>query len=220
MKVEILSFSAVSSDDIRVTFAVGDGEHESKESFVISAEAYTEMGLRRGESSTDVYEAVERESEIYSAFKRCVASLAYGACSASMMISKLRAKGISASVAAEAVQRATERGYIDEIEGAKREAQRCLAKLWGESRIRARLFEKRYSKEAIDKALFYLEDSGVDFDESCRRLIDARYETIPDNPEDMRRLMSAVCRQGYSISQIKNACLSLREKKRLDSIYK
>jgi SOS response regulatory protein OraA/RecX len=220
MHIEIVSFCAVGTDDIRVTLLLSEREHESKQSFVISADAYAEMRLRKGEVDREVYDALENESLVYEAFKRGVASLAYGACSSGMLVSKLRTKGYSSSVASLAVQRIVLRGYLNEAENAKREAERCAAKLWGESRIRAKLFEKRYSRSSIDAAMFALEDSGVDFEENCRKLIDQKYDSIPENAEEMRKLMGAVCRQGYSVSQIKSACLSLREKKRMDKIYR
>ena len=217
MRIEIFSLCAVGADDIRVTFLLTQGEKECRESFVISAEAYTAIGIRKGESDMQTYERVELESKVYDAFKRGVASLGHGFCSANMLVGKLRTKGFSANAASLAVDRIVERGYLDETENAKREAEKCAAKLWGESRIRAKLYEKRYAKDAIDSALFHLEDSGVDFDENCKKLIDMRYRLIPDDADGKRKLIGAICRQGYSVSQIKSACIALRNKKR-DSI--
>lgn len=220
MRVEIVALCATGDSDICVTFLLSEGPRQRKESFVISPEAYADFKLCKGESSCEVYDAIERESRIYYAFKRGISSLGYGLCSSKMLISKLRTKGIAQEDAAEAVNRIVIKGYLDEAENAKREAEVCAAKLWGESRIRAKLIERRYSAEAIDSALFHLEDSGVDFDESCKTLIDKTYARLPADAQEMRKLISAMSRRGYSISQIKAACLALRDKKNRDMLYK
>ena len=210
MQIEIVALCATGDNDICVSFLVSQDSKQRKESFVISPEAYADMGLCRGESSREVYDAVEKESRIYYAFKRGLSSLGYGFCSSKMLISKLRTKGVAPEDAAEAVNRIVLKGYLDECENAKREAEICADKLGGESRIRAKLIERRYSAEAIDSALFYLEDAGVDFDKNCKRLIDKTYARLPSDAEEMRKLIAAVSRRGYSVSQIKAACVALR----------
>ena len=220
MRVEIVSLTASADGDVIVTFLLSDGVRENKESFIVSTETYADMQLCKGESTQEVYDLIENESRVYFAFKKGIASLAYGSCSEKMLVSKLRTKGVGAADAAEAVQRIAQKGYLDEVENAKREAEICASKLWGESRIRAKLFERRYGKEAIDEALFYLEDSGVDFDDNCKKLIDKTYDRLPVDAEEMRKLIGAISRRGYSVSQIKNACIALRDKKRRDMLYK
>ncbi len=220
MRVEIIALSASGESDIIVTFLLTQGERERKESFLISAETYADMKLCRGESSCEAYDAVESEARVYYAFKKGVSSLTYGSCSKRLLISKLRSKGIPALDAEAAVGRIVEKGYLNEAENAKREAEICVGKLWGESRIRAKLFERRYSKESIDAALFYLEDSGVDFGESCKKLIDMTYDRLPTDPDEMRKLIGAMSRRGYSPAQVKSACAALRDKKRRDMLYR
>ncbi len=219
MRISIVSLKAGGSDEIWVGFELAEGDNICRESFLISTLAYTELGLLKGESDQEVYSAVERESNIYSAFKKGMYMLGFGACSSNMLVSKLRAKGFSTDVSRAAVERISLKGFLDENENARREAERCCQKLWGESRIRAKLCEGRYSHEAVEQALFFLEDSGVDFDANCKSLIDRRYLVIPTDRGEMQKLIAAVCRQGYTVSQIKSACGKLAAERKRNSIF-
>lgn len=220
MKITVSSLTAGGADEIVVGFEIAEGEHSCSEKHIISIEAYTRLGISKGECERELYEEVEREAGIYAAFKRGLYILGYGACSEKMLISKLISKGFTRERAEQAAQRINDAGYLDEMAAARREAERCAAKLWGESRVRGALREKRYSSEAIDKALFSLEDAGVDFDESCKRLIDKKYPQLPIDRAQMQKLVAAVCRYGYSISQIKLACAALRSERKRTAIYR
>lgn len=219
MKITVESLCIGQSDDITVCFELAHGDNICKEKFVISAEAYARLGLRKGESEQSVYDSVEKEAKVYSAFKKGTYVLGFGACSKNQLVSKLRSKGFDLSVANEAVERISLRGFLDENENAKREAERCCAKLWGESRIRAKLFEKRYCKDAVEQAMFFLEDSGVDFDANCKLFIDKHYRDIPRESKELQKLVAAVCRQGYSVSQVKSACLLLTKERKISRIF-
>lgn len=217
MAVVITSFTAGSGDEITVGFELCDGSEQSSVKHTIPISVYTELGLAKGECSTELYCRVAREAGIHAAFKRGGYILGFGACSVNMLVSKLISKGFERADARAAVERMQERGFIDEYENAAREAEKCAEKLWGESRIRAELARKRYDSEAIAQALYSLEDSGLDFDENCKKLIASRYAEIPSDRAQMQKLVAAVCRMGYSISQIKSACsLLLAEQKRPD----
>ena len=214
MRLEVVSLAAGGADEITVTFEMSDGERASKVRLLLPTEAYMRLDITKGECSTELYEQAEREAETYSAYKRGLYILGYGQCSERMLISKLAAKGHQRAAAERAVEQLRSAGYIDENSSALREAERCAAKLWGESRIRAALAEKRYSGEAISNALYALEDGGLDFDENCRKLIAASYPEIPTDRAQMQKLVAAVCRKGYGVSQIKAACLAVQSERR------
>lgn len=220
MRVEVISLSAGGADEISVGFELSEGNNVCREKFLISTDSYTRIGIRKGECAGELYEEVEREAKIYSAFKRGLYILGYGICSEKMLVSKLVAKGFERETAGAALERIRAGGYMNEADGALREAERCAAKLWGESRIRAALAQKRYSSEAIDAALFSLEDGGVDFDESCRRIIDSKYKVIPTDRAEMQKLVAAVCRLGYSVSQIKAACIAVQAERKRNALYR
>lgn len=219
MRLEIVSLTAAGSDSITVGFELSEGSNLCRESFVISIEAYTRLGIRKGECDRETYDAVEREADVCAATRRGIYILGFGACSEQMLVSKLREKGFSRESATEAVDRITRQGYISEAENAKREAEICAEKLWGESRIKAKLLERRYSREAIDAALFALEDGGVDYVANCKALIGKRYRELPTERGEMQKLVAAICRYGYNISQIKTACAELTEEREIKRIF-
>ena len=166
MQIEICSLSAAGEDEIAVSIEMRAADRSEKRRLVIPSEIYIELGLAKGECSRELYDTLEREAEIYTAYRRGLAILGYGACSKRMLTSKLISKGIDRSIAGIAVEKIESRGYIAEDASARREAERCAAKLWGESRIRAHLNSKGYGKDAVDDAMFSLEDAGVDFVEN------------------------------------------------------
>ena len=116
---------------------------------------------------------------------------------------KLRSKGFSPDTAAEAAAYLVALGYINERKDAEREAERCVAKLWGRRRIAAALYEKGYSEGAVRGAMELLD--RVDFDEQCSALIRKKFGGVPDEPRERQKLFAALVRYGYSPSEIKNA---------------
>ena len=92
MTVFITSIGAINAgEEIRITFEIRSdgGDNVQREAFVISSRKYLVMGIEKGESTTDVYESVAREAEVWSAVKRGVALLNYGACSEKALRMKL-----------------------------------------------------------------------------------------------------------------------------------
>ena len=220
MEIKVLSLTAAGSDRVSVCFELRDRENFERRSVIISTEALMRLGVTKGECSRELYDSCEKESAVCSAYSRGLQILSFGACSENMLISKLIAKGEERSAALEAVERICAAGFLDEAEGARRQAEIDAKKLWGESRIRAHLLQKKYKPQAVDMALFALEDSGVDFEENCRNAIRQRYKDLPVDKEEMRKLIAAICRLGYSVSQAQSACRSLRDEHRINSIYR
>ena len=217
MQIEICSLCAAGEDEIAVSIEMRAADRSEKRRLVIPSETYIELGLSKGECSRELYDTLEREAEIYTAYRRGLAILGYGACSKRMLTSKLIAKGIDRSIATIAVERIEERGYIVEDASARREAERCAAKLWGESRIRAHLASKGYGKDAVDDAMFSLEDAGVDFEENCVKLVESKCKCIPTDRLALQKLIASISRYGYSLGEVKSAINTVANKK--SSIY-
>ena len=217
MQIEICSLSAAGEDEIAVSIEMRAADRREKRRLVIPSEIYIELGLAKGECSRELYDTLEREAEIYTAYRRGLAILGYGACSKRMLTSKLISKGIDRSIAGIAVEKIESRGYIAEDASARREAERCAAKLWGESRIRAHLNSKGYGKDAVDDAMFSLEDAGVDFEENCVRLVESKCKCIPTDKLAMQKLIASISRYGYSLGEVKSAINTVANKK--SSIY-
>ena len=209
MTLTVLSICACGSDELSISIELSNGNNRSSEKFIISTAAYTQMRISKGECSIELYEKLEREAKIHSAYKRALYILGYGACSRKTLISKLIAKGFERDASEAAVERISELGFINDSSSALREAEICAAKLWGETRIRYSLLQKGYSRDDIDLALFALEDSGIDFAESCKKLIKSKYGTPPTERAAVQKMISALLRYGYSVSQIKSACADI-----------
>lgn len=205
MEVFITSVSAGGLGEIFVTFDLRDGEKRCTSKLLISDGAYTEFSLSVGISSAYVYDAVERESRIYAAYKRALYLLGYASSSKRVLQRKLISKGFDAEFSALAIERLEANGILRESDFALREGEICLQKLWGPERIRASLKEKGYTDESISAVFFAFEDNGIDFDENCSLLVEKKYPRVPTDKKELQRAIAALMRYGYSLSQIKRA---------------
>ena len=208
MRISVTSAVAVNSGaEINVTFLIQseDGENSQRQSLLISSKQYLVLGISKGECSAELFDEAERSAEIWSAVKKGMSVLGYGACSKKALRAKLTGKGFSKDVAAEAVDELEAMGLLNEKGDAHREAQRSACKLWGKKRIVAGLYEKGYSPEAVRFALLALEDEETDFVLNCRSLIRKKYGTLPNDPVERKKAISSLLRYGYSLSEIKEA---------------
>lgn len=205
MTVSVLSISARGEDEIAVTFEISQEEMSDRESFLLSAKAYADLGISLGECDTECYDRVAEAAEIYRAVKKGLSLLSFSRCSKKALVRKLISKGFSRERATRAADELLQEGYIDEYADALREAELGVSKLWGENRIRASLYEKGYPEEAISAAMYSLEDNGVDFSEICAQRLERTTVAIPDDPKEKQKLVASLMRYGFSTSQIRDA---------------
>lgn len=205
MEAFITSVCAGGIGEIIVCFELRDGEKRSSSRFLISDGAYIELSLSVGISSAFVYDAVEKEANVYAAYKRALYILGYGSSSRKALHRKLVTKGFEPEFADLALERLEANGLLCESEFAIREGERCLSKLWGTERIRSHLKEKGFSDDAVNSVFFAFEDMDVDFDKNCALLIEKKYSRIPTDKKELQKLIASVMRYGYSLSQIKRA---------------
>ena len=137
--------------------------------------------------------------------------LSAAGCSKRRLIEKLRAKGFALSVARQVVDELSARGYLGECDGALREAQRGVAKLWGNRRILASLTSKGYEGEALECASAYL--AGEDAVARCVAYISRRHAGLPLADTACRcKVLAAAIRYGYTNNEIRHAMgILLRE---------
>ena len=204
MTVSIVAISA-RGENVSVAFEIREGEHCQKESVLLSAAQFADLGLRCGESTTEQYDAAKSASQIRQAVQRGLYLLGYGSCSAYALTRKLVAKGIVREFAEEAVAELTRRGYLNESVDALREAERCVAKRWGTKRIAEDLRAKGFSLDSVRAALYALEDAEVDWVSLCAERIRARWNEIPSDPKERQRLLATMSRYGFSTSEIREA---------------
>ena len=212
MTVSVLSISARGENEIAVTFEISQGELSDRESFLLSAKAYADLGISLGECDTECYDRVAEAAELYRVVKKGLSLLSFSRCSKKALVRKLVLKGFSKESAARAADELLLEGYIDEYADALREAEIGVSKLWGENRIRASLYEKGYPDEAISAAMYSLEDNGVDFSEICAERLERTADSIPDAPKEKQKLVASLMRYGFSTSQIRDAFREFSDK--------
>ena len=205
MEVYITSLSAGGVGEIFVTFEMRDGNMRDTSRLLISDAAYIEMSLSKGQSNSAIYDAVEREAQIYAVYKKALYMLGFASSSRSALYRKLVSKGYEAEFSNLALERLEANGLLRETDSALREGEKCLSKLWGSERIRAHLKEKGYSDESINYVFFAFEDMEVDFDENCFLLIERKYSRVPTDKKELQKIIASVMRYGYSLSQVKLA---------------
>lgn len=213
MQIEISSVNSAGEDEIFIGFEISSDGKIERRRLLLPTSTYIELKIQAGRINCDFYDLIEREAQIYSAYKRGLHILEYGSCSKCMLISKLTAKNHSRDTAQIAVERIESHGFLSESKSAVREAERCAAKLWGKSRICAHLRSKGYDKSAVEKAMFALEDEDIDFSENCRKLIISKYGKLPGDRIGLQKLISSIRRFGYSFGEIQAALRKIANEK-------
>ena len=106
-------------------------------------------------------------------------------------------------VAREVARDMIARGFLDEVAGARREAERGVAKLWGNRRILADVAAKGYGKAALAAAAAQL--SLEDGASRCAALMRRRHLSLTGEGTFDARVIAALQRYGYSTAEIKAA---------------
>lgn len=146
---------------------------------------------------------IEELASLAYAVRKAYRSVSFSPCSERMLARKLCEKGVNRQIAAEAARFVKAKGYIDEEKCALREAELCLKKYWGKSRIMLKLRERGYCDEAVDTVAEYLD--GIDFSERCLLYLEKKYKDPPADGEDLKKVFAALARYGYSMGEIKTA---------------
>lgn len=122
---------------------------------------------------------------------------------------KLRSRGFDREVAASAAELLSRLGYINETSQIARRG-RAIAegKLRGKRRVAADLCALGYPRDAVTS---WLDNCGIDFAAICARAI-TKKGGIPEKtaPDERRRLLSYLYRQGFCAEDIRKAAEVLR----------
>lgn len=162
-----------------------------------------------GELTEEALDFLREESDFANALVKGYRYLGASDRSPSALVKRLRAAGVSQVLAGRVVEQLLLSGMLNESEGAVREAERALAKLWGDRRICAALREKGYSAQAIAAAVAFLQEQ--DSVARCVRLIKKRRMALPQNEQEAARFAAALVRYGYTGSEMKAAMTFFRE---------
>ena len=213
MDIRISAISGRSGgEEVEISFEISDGIHAEKSSFIISTAQYLVICPERGASDEQTFDEIKYASDVWSATKRGIFLLGYGACSEKALAAKLISKGFDREIAADAVNAIVAKGLLRPADDAAREAEKMIKKLWGKRRIIAGLYEKGYSADSVRAALYSLEKNGVDYEKNCKRLVREKYSNAELDVSAQAKLYSALARYGYSSSEIKSAILYLQKK--------
>ncbi len=212
MIINITALTAQNNgEEITVSLELSDGIHTEKQRHTILTDKYIELALKKGEIDTRKYEDIVRFANICAAYKKALSLLSYGSCSKKNLQFKLKSRGFDEDISREVIEMLQNASFVREDETCEREAERCVKKLWGKKRIISHLYSKGFDNEAVKQALLFLEQ--IDFEENCKVLLLKDYKRrLADAKEDraaMTKLVAALCRMGYSISEIKSAISSI-----------
>lgn len=194
--------------EILVGVLLESGGNKEQKNLPLTAEQYYEIKPTKGVISEETYERLEEASRLCQALRCGENLLSYGSNSAQTLARKLTQRGYPREVAQTAAARLCDMGLIDERRDVRREVEKCLRKLWGSKRISAHLWSRGFAPESMEDLPSILGE--VDFAENCAALIRKHYAEIPEDPGDFRRMTASLARYGYSIGEIKEALLLLR----------
>ncbi len=155
---------------------------------------------RVGAISEEKLAELRREAAAGEAINAGMRVLAFGRCSRKRLSEKLRMRGHAPDAVSAAVVELSARGYLQESDGALREAERALAKLWADRRILADLHAKGYPDEALDAVRERLLDE--DEPARCRTLVRCRIGS-PRDAAERRRAVAFLVRYGYDTALIR-----------------
>lgn len=157
-----------------------------------------------GEITEEEYRHYREEADFCEAVGIGMRSLGAGTESRARLLQKLKVRGVAPDVAREAAEELARRGFLDEIAGAVREAERGLSKYWGDRRILADLRAKGYPEVAREAAKKRL--AGEDPEARLRALLQRRHIRAPQDEKEAAKLFASLIRYGYEPAQIR-ACI-------------
>ena len=184
---------------VSVTVKIG----KERKHFRLLTEQYAALRPVVGVVPPEMLEDLETAEKLCDAIRKGAELLGYGAVSKRRLTQKLTARGFDCDTAEAAVSYLCERGLLPEEDDAVRFAEQGVRKLWGPRRIRDDLFARGFPSEAISIAMDHLED--VDFVENCGRVIVKKYGGIPKDRGEIKKMIAALMRLGYTSDQIREA---------------
>lgn len=165
-------------------------------------EQYRVLSPAVGEVTLAYAETLEEAGKLCDAIRKGMELLGYGAMSRRRLIQKMTARGFGRETAEEAAAYLSDHGAFCEETDAIRFAEQGVRKLWGPRRIRDDLYARGFPTDVIAVAMDALED--VDFVENCGRVI-VKHGGIPKKQDEIKKMIAALMRLGYTSGQIREA---------------
>lgn len=174
--------------------------------FVIDDTMVVSHSLSKGmEIDSDLYELLECASKLYFAKVKAYASLSRGDFSEKGLVRRLCEKGADREAAEETARIMAEKGYVDDLEYAKRLCRRYSnEKHFGRRRVMQELCARGVD---ADTATLAIEETSPDRD-NIMALFDAKYAGTDISDEKKRKKVAdALMRAGYGWEDIR-ICLN------------
>ena len=188
---------------ISVSVSDGDGRTE-KRKFLIFTEQYLELGIRKGQIiDEETFDKIEELSKKCRAIRKGSDLLSYSASSKVRLAHRLRSKGIDKESAENAAEHLEKMGLIDEEADVERQVTSCLKKLWGKKRIYRELCAKGYGSDIVGENISLIDEETLV--QNCATLIKKKYRVIPDESNEVKKIIASLVRYGYTFSEIKEA---------------
>ena len=178
-------------------------ETDSTGLLVLDGELCTEKGITAGrELSFDELKSLVSESYYRRAKHRALWYLSRGDLSKRELTEKLK-KICPKEIAEKVAERMTELGYINDERYARRLAESYLkAKRVAPRRAAVEMAAKGIERETVREALGSVEADSV---EIICELIEKKYKNKLSDPDSQRKTVAALCRRGFSFSDIRAA---------------
>jgi len=189
--------------EVQLEVELRQGQNYDRRMFRMPNSIFKSLGIAEGEITREDMTEIMDADERYKALKKAFEIVSYGRNSKKVLEDKLRKRGFSAEIARDIAEYMKNHGYIDEDDDAIREVDLCVRKMWGSRRILMHLHEKRYDIEAISAAKKHME--SIDFVDVCVKLVREKYKTLPKDDSERQKIISALIRYGFSMTEIKAA---------------
>ena len=179
---------------------------------LVSEEQYLRFEIKEGDEIDDERFLKIREEMLFDNARRTAFNiLACGENNKKSLICKLQAKGYSYELCKNIAIYMEHRGYIDEKKQIGLLCETYLRKKFGKLKIINELVVKGYQREDV-MAYVSSELKDFDFAESCAYIIENKYYPMPTFGEELKKMMGALMRYGYTIIDIKKAIDIVKEK--------
>ena len=184
---------------------------------LVSEEQYERFDIDEGDVIDDEYFLKIREEMLFdNARRHAFAILSSGENNKRSLVSKLHRKGFSYDLCDKIALYMENRGYIDEKKQIGLLCDTFLRKKFGKIKIINELVTRGYRREDVSEfAKTDLED--VDFADNCAYIIEHKYVPFPSDAEELRKMMGALMRYGYTVSDIKEAIRRITERRKNES---
>ena len=157
--------------------------------------------------SSELYDELAKNAELEAAVRQGLAILGYGTNSPNRLAEKLVHRGVSRDNATAAVAELIRRGYINEENDVRRLCDSMISKKYGQRKIIIALRGRGYDRRALSIAEEHLADT--DFSLVCESLIQNKIKKLPENREEMKKLLAKLTALGYNVSDVKKALARL-----------